>query len=205
MNTNAINKWAVAVDRDYTSEAIQRIAFSFGYNWVNSGQQIMDFECKFLVFDPKEKVITHADNADFVKTAVNKIVYTINAVMDMFKNPPQEKLPFRHEVVVSKNGDVNFTIPLTLLSKTFDELVGSRNKFIGKEEPAKSDELPAVTFVYKAEAGANKRVRNILVQSVSDTYINGYDVSDSYQFKKFVRNKIVGDILFEGIRKMVSA
>lgn len=206
MNNNKTTRWAVKVDNVYISEAIQRVAFSFGYYW-SSGPVVSYTDANYLVFDAKTKLITFTYTIDTVKETISKIVNSLDNVIDMFKNPPQEKLEFRPEILVSRNGDVTFTLPLIMNNNTFDDLVNDRNKFIGKTEKVeKSKVLPFVSFIYKSmnKQKNTQMARKLLVTEYDGEYIRGFDLDDGDAYKTFMVKKIVGELKFEGFGSLKS-
>ncbi len=162
MNKNT-NKWAVNVDSENTSEAIQRLAFSYGYRWpeITSLNESLYKDAPYLVFDPKYKLIQYCEDMEGVEKWAFVIYDELEDVIESFRNPPP--MPVKQE----------------------------------QTEPGK---FPLVRFFY--DKGVT-HLRVLLVTSQDTDYIQGYEKSDGYRFKKFLM-KHVGVIEFLGFSEKPS-
>ena len=195
MNQNT-NKWAVEVASPNVSEACQRIAFSFVYRWPvgpSSGEKVVHTNAKFLVFNPEDKSIAWCSVRSGVQLYVNQIVATFDQLVTLFTNLAESVLRFGN-VKVNKQWDVTVADIVTLGSDLFDKVVAEMAKFIGKEVKLK---LPRVNFTYTSKSSGRKE-REILVTAMSSEGIEGLDVCDGNRYKRFLMDKISGEINFIG-------
>jgi hypothetical protein len=196
MNPNT-NKWAVEVATPNVSEAIQRIAFSYGYRWPvgpAEGEMVSHTNARFLMFTPDGNTIQWANYRQDVEAYVNQIVATFDKVVDLFKNPPQNKLKVGADILVSKNGDVQAGV-WTIHAELFDKLVAERAVFMGKE-PVKP-KLPVAMFVYTSKSTGRKS-RNVLVTKLEGDSLEGLDRDDRNRYKKFLISRVEGPVNFVG-------
>jgi hypothetical protein len=185
MNTNT-NKWAVEVGNANLSEAIQTIAFSYGYVWAGSyrnEKKVSQLSAKFLVFTPSTMTITYSDSRFEVELAVNQVVTSFDSVMNLFKSPPAVSVKVGSDITVNKTGDVSlktFVIP----SGLFDQVVTARNTLLGKK-----NKLPVVRFTYTSQ-NSGRKTRNVMVTEMTEDAISGLDMDADNKFKKFLVGKV---------------
>lgn len=207
MNNNT-TRWAVKVQSPSISEAIQRIAFSFEYQWQGDiGKPVVkNTHSTHLVFDPTTKKVFFIVEFTNVENHVCKIVETISEAIELFKTPPTCNLQLGSNISVDKYGKVTFYgygTSRTISTAEFDNLVEKRNEFLGRKtipvptpQPTK---LPVVTFRYRSGSDhAVPKDRKVLVLRIEDGKLVGLDVNDGNAFKKFILSRFVGDIKFVG-------
>lgn len=185
-------QFAVQVSSPGHSEAVQRIAFSFGYGWPMDGKNIIHTNAKFLVFDPEGMLIFWA-NLKSELMNVEIVISTFEEVIKLFNNPPKSVLSVGN-MNVWENGDVEFPFAGRLTSDGFDTVVREREKFIGRTI---KKNLPLVSFSYKSKSSGVKN-RYIAVTTVDPEWIGGLDQDDEWKYKKFLRNSILSEIVFSG-------
>lgn len=140
MNTNT-SKWAVEVGNANLSEAIQTIAFSYGYKWSDGRAEVQLTDARYLCFNPESKTITYSGWWTDVEDNCSQIVTSFDQVMNLFKNPPQANLKVGYDITVDKAGNVS-SRGVVIGSSLFDQLVTERNKFLGRK-----GKLPVVNFI----------------------------------------------------------
>jgi len=193
---NKNNLWAVLVDDPKMCEAVQRIAFSFGYQWNFMGdvrKQIRYLDAKVLYFNPDNKRISYDIHRRDVPILAYKVCTTMQDVMDCFANPPSRKNKSESfgGIEVFEDGTVVYgdkPCKVKVESDVFDKIVETRNKLMGKENAT----VLEVRFTYHsvAKTGGAERIRNVLVKSVDDTYLCGLDMDDNNVFKRFRKDQI---------------
>ncbi len=213
MNTNT-NKWGVEVGGPEISEAIQRIAFSFGYRWAmdrNSlRNEVRNVNGQVLVFNPDEKEITFCASRQSADRYVCKMIRIISEVVEMFKTPPVEAKEWQvssNGHTVHKDGSVlfkNTTESVAVSSPAMDEVINLRNKFIGKLEEKKEVKYvrmaSKVTFVYRSQ-NSLKKARTVLVLKADENGMDGLDVHDHLKYKRFLYKNVLGNIVFIGFQE----
>jgi hypothetical protein len=195
--------WAVAVQNPAISEAVQRIAFSFGYGWSARppGKDVVQYiNSKWLVVTPHMKRIHHTQSDPTNFNGVIKVVNTISEVVELFKNPPKTTLSFNTNVVIHPTGQVSVLInaitSYVFESDKFDELVDKRSEFLGRNKDKKK--LAKASFIYTSQ-NTGRRMRTVLIIDSTETNIRGFDLDESnYKIKNFLKSKIDGGIAFIG-------
>ena len=200
MNTN-MSRWAVEVGHENLSEAVQTIAFSYGYSWFSWGDKtIGNTTAKFLIFNPETKAITYADFWYELEDTCNQVVTTFDGVMKLFKNPPTVDLVIGN-FTITKSGDVTVCKGATrsvIPSEDFDKVVNERAKFLKREDPTPlKQKLPVVQFTYTSQ-NSGRRLRNVIVTDMTDELISGLDKDADNRFKKFLMSKVSGTVRFVG-------
>lgn len=208
----ATNHWAVYAGTTQICEAIQRIAFSFGYRWN------WDFDKNnvrstpvHLIFNPDNKTITYTDlkNTVWLNNNVNIVVYSFDKVINFLKVPPVIEVPQVLKIsndTIEKNGDVIFNrfgqAPLKVSSDIFDKIVKDRSEFLGIKKPTNNKKiaLPLVIFTY-INCG-EETVRRVYVTSYTVNTISGYDHDDNNKFKQFLSRKVIGSVIFLAFREV---
>jgi hypothetical protein len=186
MNKNT-NKWAVEVGNANLSEAIQTIAFSYGYSWSGWGAKtVSNTTAKFLVFNPESKSIIFTNSRHEVEDSCNQVVTTFDAVMNLFKSPPQVSVRMG-DWTIAKNGNVTLS-DIAIPADEFDRVVNKRNEVMGKK-----DKLPVVKFTYTSQ-NSGRKTRNVMVTEMDDDYISGLDMDADNKFKKFLVGKVSGPV-----------
>jgi hypothetical protein len=83
------NIWAVEVDNNKLSEAVQRIAFTYGYLWSSKKElEIRNTYFKYIYFNPTTKRICLKPNDLPMDDYVCKVVSTFVEIMDNLEFPP---------------------------------------------------------------------------------------------------------------------
>jgi hypothetical protein len=183
MNTNS-SKWAVEVGNANLSEAIQTIAFSYGYSWSGWGAKTVDnTTAKFLVFNPESKALTYGNYRYELEDTCSQVVTTFDAVMTLLKTPPTTTVKVGSDITVSKSGDVSVRL-WTVGSDLFDKVVTARNTLLGKK-----NKLPVVKFTYTSQ-NSGRKTRNVMVTEMDADYISGLDMDADNKFKKFLVGKV---------------
>ena len=200
MNPNT-SKWAAEVSTKNISEAVQRIAFSYGYRWpigpVN-GEKVTQTQTRFLVFNPVDKSITYIHDRFTAEGYVSQIVSTFDQLVNLFTNPPANVLRVGSSIMVTKDGNVNVGA-LVLGADLFDKVVVERDIFLGRNKPVEvvKKKLPLVQFTYTSKT-SGRTVREVLVVEMKDNFITGFDAKDKFRFKKFLQTKVEGAISLIG-------
>lgn len=199
MNKNT-NQWAVMVGNINVSEAVQRIAFSFGYEWLGSGKAIYDTAGnQILYFNPDNKRITCGlDCRKLSNLDACKVCYTLEEAMETFKNPPQGvKMVEIGNVKIYNDGSLLVSDDYPLDSKVVDKIFETRIKLMGKEK-SNSRRLPILQFVYDSPTSGRLVREVLLLKDNIDTY-EGLDVRDGKAFKHFRKDRISGTVTFVGL------
>lgn len=200
---NKTNAWAVTVDNPKFSEAVQRIAFSFGYNWGPFGNDTKPqyTNATALCFYPNSKSIKYGTATDISSLDVCKVCNTLEEVVDNFNNPPFDNNIgplelYKDGSVLARQGN-HF---VAISKEYFDKAVVVRNELLGREEKNKKRSLPIVTFKYDSISITEKRrKREILLLKDDVEYYYGLDVKDNFSFKKFRKDRISGNVTFVGM------
>lgn len=130
MNTNA-NRWAVKVKNSLMNEAIQHIAFGFGYSWGRTNSNDISWiNASFLIFNPDLKIITWANNELDFSDTVYQIVSTYEDVVYLFNHPPMNSKKIGY-FEFKKDGSVSILSDGVFSKDVFDEVVAERAKFLG--------------------------------------------------------------------------
>lgn len=182
--------WAVRCQDSKFNEAIQRIAFSFGYAWNSINKTVQYSDARMLFFHPEDKVITYSydNNTGLASVVVN----TVSEAMDLFVNPPSN-LKKAAGMTLNKDGSVLVEKLGVYTKNEFDEVVETRKTFLGD---AKKETLPKVDFKYLTNKGHTDN--NIAVISMNNGNLEGYDLNDCNRIKTFSVIYIVGPIRFNG-------
>ena len=204
---NKTNTWAAQVGSREASEAIQRIAFSFGYNWADqttSTQRVQLFDITVLFFHPEDKTITYGTSVSHAYLYACKVCRTIDDVINAFNNPPvikQKKTV--GDTDIYHDGSVYFGHK-DQNAKEFDEVVKARNEFLGREVQ-KNKMVPKVRFLYNGPSSGQK-IRTVLILEDSGDRYSCLDVDDdtTTPFKYFRKDRIVGAIEFLGLKEVKS-
>lgn len=191
------SKWAVEIGNEKISEAVQRIAFSYGYNWTGVDNRVQYTDRPFLVFDPDDKIITYSCNREHLKEKGYEIVLYIDKMVELFNNPPTADLKVG-DFTIRKNGDIMLYNGVIVAGDKFDKVVNERAKFLKREDPvALKRKLPVVQFVYTSQ-NSGRKVRNVLVINKDDEKIVGLDEDDNMSLKTFLFTRMTGVIEFRG-------
>lgn len=195
------NTWAAQVGSREVSEAIQRIAFSFGYNWAGqneSNQSVQLFDIKVLYFHIEGKKITYGASAELTHLYASKVCKTIDDVINAFKNSPLSKKVIG-DTEIYEDGTVVFG-HTKQNAMEFDEVVKVRNEFLGREVK-RNKMVPKVRFLYNSPSSGQKVRTALVLEDFGDTYAC---LDDDYAFKQFRKDRIVGDIEFLGLKEVKS-
>lgn len=192
MNKNT-NRWAVEVKNANLSEAIQTIAFSFGYKWIGDSESKLEkaITVKYLVFNPDTHQITWSTHWESLD--VNEITSDLDRAMELFKNPPENEVKVGSNITVKMDGNVN-VLGHVISGELFDKVVKQRDIILGKVTKHK---LPVVMFTYTSVSTGTK-LRKLLVTNMTADYIEGLDADDRYKYKKFLMDRMVGSLYFKG-------
>ena len=134
MNTNT-NNWAMGVDTPNMCEAVQRIAFSYGYRWEGAkseskmGQKIYRDHIKFLLFYPSTKTMQFTCLRPEAEKIVSKVVTSLEEAVLLFNNPPEDFLVVGN-VKITSNGSVIVADAVGMSAELFDEVVEKRRNFL---------------------------------------------------------------------------
>jgi hypothetical protein len=204
MNNNT-NAWAVTVDNPKFSEAIQRIAFSFGYNW---GPFENDTKPQYtgataLYFYPNSKSIKYGTATKLLMKDVCRVSNTLEEVIENFNNPPSDNIVgpfelFKDGSVLARQGNHSVSIH----KEQFDKAVVVRNELLGREEKNKKRRFPIVKFKYDSKLSKKKEVRQIILLEETQDYYSGLDMNDMKNpnsYKVFRKDCVLGDIQFIGL------
>lgn len=190
------NTWAALVGSETISEAIQRIAFSFGYEWIQNGAQVSRKDAPVLCFNPNNKTITYEISRIGLEDKVCDICVSLDAVMNKFVMPPVPTEKRVGAATLFKDGSV-YLDACSIRSKDMDELIKARDEFLGRTKKVK---LPVVQFDYNSPSSGN-RPRKIMVVDTDNTYLKGLDMDDGNQYKEFRRDRIKGVVWFTGLEE----
>lgn len=189
------------------SVTVQQLAFSCGYVWENTGKSngMEDQYASFLIFNPDDKTIQWCEYRKNVEKRVSQIVRSYDELISLLTNPPGQVFKVGN-VKVGHNGDVVVSEIITLTSAMFDKFVEGRNKFLGrtvekvvKPVVVKKVKLAKVRFLYNNKKSSDIRYRTVLVTVYNiDSSIEGLDVDDNFQYKRFLESNIKGSIHFLG-------
>lgn len=193
---NKTNTWAVIIKNPQHSEAVQRIAFSFGYKWGVYGEDLVYKDAKMLFFSPNSKIITYGLTEKIHNMEYSKVCNTIEQVVETFMNPPENQQRIVENVVIYKDGSVDL-VGEVLTSSKFDKLIKVRDEFLGRKSDRKS-RLPKIGFVYGSPISGNRDRQVMVVDDLGDTYAC-LDMGDGNSFKQFRKDRIVGKITFLGL------
>lgn len=188
---NRTNRWAVQVTPKL-SEAVQRIAFSYGYKWHAGPSGVRYTQYPFLIVHPDTKAFGFCEK-DPVENQelVSRVVTTFEDVIDLFNNPPESPLVVEGTVIL-RNGDVK-PHALELAAEHFDKVVKARDELLARNRK----ELPVVTFVYTSQS-STKKDRRVAVTKFARMFIEGYDIDDKNRYKRFLMDRINGFVAFDG-------
>lgn len=193
------NTWAAQVGSREVSEAIQRIAFSFGYNWAGqneSNQSVQLFDIKVLYFHIEGKKITYGASAELTHLYASKVCKTIDDVINAFKNSPLSKKVIG-DTEIYEDGTVVFG-HTKQNAMEFDEVVKVRNEFLERKDTSKNRRLPIVNFLYESPT-SGRLVREVMIlEDLGDTYAC-LDMKDGNAFKQFRKDRIYGRVTFYGL------
>jgi hypothetical protein len=202
---NKTNKWTVFISSPNISEAIQLVAFSYGYSWEAYGKKVSYTDKPYLVFDPDLKIIYYNENREYLKGVCCKIVENVQNVseaVDLLKNPPvvaKDECKVG-DFTIARNGDVSIfkgTTEDVIEGETFDDLVVQRNKFLGRDVKPKV-RYPEVAFKYLKDGLVVLTERRIALTNSNSFDLFGYDLNDNDQFKRFFWSKIQGPVRVTG-------
>ncbi len=192
------SKWAFLPKSPVESETVQRIAFSFRYEWTVSGNSISHVCERVLCFDPSYKSISYSSSKDNADDQVCLYCSSIEEALGYFKTPPKivaSQTTSRGAVFGDGSVDVDFS---SLSSAEFDELVKARKSVLGSTK-----KVPYISFSYRSELKTKKTLRRLFLLSETDDLISGLDVDDAKQFKHFRKDRISGDVVFLGFGEVV--
>jgi len=205
---NKTNTWAAIVGSATLSEAVQRVAFSFGYKWPNGYRQgeIVATGYPVLFFNPEDKTISFGFDRT-VSDKACKVCTTFDQVMELFKNPPKvvkelEKFRLSNGSILYKDGSCLFNDGIrtfSISSADMDEAIKVRSKLMGKEE--KKSMAPVVRFRYDSPSSGQK-LRSLMVLEDSVDSYSGLDMEDNNLFKRFRKDRIVGAVMFVGFSEV---
>jgi hypothetical protein len=196
--TQKYSPWAVAIESPNFSELIQRVAFSFGYQWPDVGytknSQIKNTSCAYLVFDPNENEITYLAmplDIQWLEDHSYPCVSTYTEVLKMFKNPPLIVVDVlkTNFCNINKTGDIFWKDGLFMSGVAFDDLVKTRNEFLGRK-PEKS-KLPYVSFSNKLTG----KVEYAYIVSQEFELIKYFNETD-HTTKQIDHKNIIGSMRF---------
>lgn len=196
---NKTNSWAAIVGTNALSEAVQRVAFTFGYEWKWTGKCIIATGYPVLIFNPNDKTIGYALGQQDVDNLVCKVCVTFDQVMDTFKNSPKvKKVEEVGCVKVHEDGSLLVEETYVIDGKDIDKIIDVRNKLMGKKQ-----KLPVVKFRYHSPTSGAK-VRQIALVGEDDVYLNGLDLKDGNKFKQFRKDRLEvgGSIWFCGLKEV---
>lgn len=198
MNKNT-NVWAALIGGPAESEAIQRIAFSFGYKWSNGLNCPYALKFPILLFDADTKTIRHSDDKVSLDKTVCEVCVSLVQAMKLFLSPPNNpkmKMKAVKTAKVFEDGSVlvgNSPVLYDFSSEDFEEVVKQRNQLMGKKR-----KLLLVGFVYDSPSSGRRDRRVTLIEDSVDSYA-GLDVDDSNTFKRFRKDRILGHMRVIGL------
>lgn len=207
MNTKT-NTWATLVGSLAISEAIQRVAFSFGYKWPGHTEgEVVNTRYPVLFFNPDLKTIGFAFDTKDVDLMACKLCVTLDQVVQLLKTPPVVKkelwVKLCNGTTVHKDGSVLFgsgTRSVAVCSTEMEEVIETRNKLMEKKE---KKVLPVIQFRYDSPSSGN-RLRKLMVLEDQAYSYSGLDMDDGNQFKNFRKDRIVGTVMFGGFAETKS-
>lgn len=195
MNKNT-NKWAVIIGSPNIGEAVQRIAFSFGYRW-NFNSSIVHITAygSALIFDPSSNQMLYNLNLD--GNTVCKVCTTMEEVLDTFKNPPKavKSVVFGNSEIYDDGSVLIAGTSMTV--KEFDNLIDTRNAFIKRAVDNKIPLLPVVKFIYDSPTSGRHSREGMVVKDGFDAW-HVLDMKDGNAYKVFLKNRIAGPVEFIG-------
>lgn len=206
--SNTFKKFAYYSADSNLQEAAQRLAFSFGYDFIQNNKKPVDVTANYLVFDPNNKVLAYANSTLGFLEPVN----VFDELIGLLHNPKSEiqtkQLRWNGWMFDSKG---SLTVTTSYDRKTavlnLEEVkqmlvvlqnVASEFGFTDlfpkpiEVEPAKQK----VMFTYQSTKNSPTKVRTVVVDKFGPTALSGYDVDDGNTFKNFLFSKIVGQIRF---------
>lgn len=204
MNNNT-NAWAVTVGNSKFSEAVQRIAFSFEYQWGDFTKSVKHTDVPVLYFTPGNKYITYGTSRDGLEDQVCKVVNTLEEVIENFNNPPSNTSVSIGKFQFYRDGSVlvgQMGRSVSIHKEEFDEAVVARNKFLGREKKNKKRRFPIVKFKYDSKSSKKKEVRRIILLEETEDIYSGLDMNDMKNpnsYKVFRKDCVLGDIQFIGL------
>lgn len=91
---NKTNVWAVKLGRQNASEMVQRLAFSFGYEWVNpiQKQNVSNLSATVIYFSPTNKKMMPMFRHINIENDVCKVCLSLEDVLETLRNPPVVKV-----------------------------------------------------------------------------------------------------------------
>jgi hypothetical protein len=191
---NKTNLWAAIVGTATFSEVVQRVAFTFGYEWESVGKEVTRTEHPVLVFDPNNKFITYYHDQRTVGSFVCKVCVTLDQVMDTCKNPPKVKKEEKiGDVEVFEDGSVLVGGKYSLSNNDVETVITARNRLMGKKQ-----KLAAIQFSYDSPTSGQKLRRLAVTEDGGDVY-SGLDMDNGNTFKRFRKDRIVGKVVFVGL------
>lgn len=138
MKTPARILWAYKVNTVEESEIVQRMAFSFGYIWVEPGtefQKPIHLTEPYLVFSDRH-TLTYSSTSKFLTELGIPVATTLTQAMEYFKNPPiekkeeeketkkEEKLPLVRFSYAKKTGEQSYLIEVINYNQEKEYLEG---------------------------------------------------------------------------------
>lgn len=197
---NKTHLWAVRVSNTEFSEAVQRIAFSFGYHWAGEQDQVVKYTSEpVLCFDSVRKTIKYLTQLDNVQNYVCKVCFSLEDVIATFNSPPKViKTEKVGQFEIDEDGTVLFKGIYHFTSECFNNVIEVRNKLMGKKQ-----KLPVIRFRYHSPTSGLK-VRQIALVGEDDVYLNGLDLEDGNKFKQFRKDRLEagGTIWFGGLKEV---
>lgn len=196
---NKKNSWAFKVASPELSEAIQLVAFSYGYKWQGWQDQleVIFKDCKYLIFNYKEKTITWTNCESTVLAYTDKTVTSFEDAIKLLQSPPTNFVRVKDFANICENGIIEFDYPVkALTSNDINQINEARNKILNKTS-VKKRMLPTVIFTYTSKH-SGKKDRHVAVTNMQDGYIEGLDQDDNYNFKSFLLEKVSGLIEMTG-------
>lgn len=194
---------AAFVGNPAISEAVQRIAFTFGYKWLATGQTINTIDdFKVLYFNIIDKTITGGFNTRNVNDEAYEVCIQFEKLIDALKNSVNVHMTKVGNIEVYRDGSVtvkgNEASRHSMNSEEFEKVVEARNKLLGKKQ-----KFPAITFRYNSPT-TGLMSRHVALVSEDDTFLSGYDLNDGNVFKKFRKDRLAigGSIIFQGFREV---
>lgn len=184
--------WAIGIKGENMSKVIQSLAFAYGYTW--KGVLTPGFfnytGAKYLIFYPEDKSIKWTNYSEYVVNETSKTVSKVEEAIELFENLPKQWVTIGNWIRFYDDGSVYFeTSARSMTSEEVSQLVNEYQKLKGNVE----SKLPNVSFKYAKndENGNDYTFREILVTDLNDKYLEGFDVRDSYNFKKFLLKRVV--------------
>lgn len=202
MNTKT-NTWATLVGSLGISEAVQRVAFSFGYKWSgHKSGEVVNTNYPVLYFNPDLKTIDFGVDTKTVDENACKLCVMLDQVVELLKTPPDVKkrwVKLYNGTTVHKDGSVLFdsgTRSVAVSSTEMEEVIEARNELMDKVEKKKV--LPVIQFRYSSPS-SGERIRKLMVTDDQGDFYSGLDMEDdSNLFKRFRKDRVVGTVMFVG-------